>query len=46
MQTLKDLWRSRSLLWVLTQRELAARFAGSAGGMLWAWVQPVLNIAA
>jgi lipopolysaccharide transport system permease protein len=46
MQVLKDLWRSRGLLWVLTKREIAARFAGSAGGMLWAWVQPILNIAA
>ncbi len=46
MTQLSTLWRSRSLLWVLTQRELAARFASSAGGMLWAWIQPVLNIAA
>ena len=43
---LRTLWRMRGLLAVLTRREISARFAGSAGGMLWAWVQPVLNIAA
>lgn len=37
--------RMRALLWVLTRRELSARFAGSAGGVLWAWVQPALTIA-
>ena len=40
------LGRGRSLLAVLTRREIGARFAGSAGGMLWAWVQPALSIAA
>ena len=43
---MRTLWRMRSLLAVLTRRELAARFAGSAGGMLWAWIQPALGIAA
>ena len=43
---LRTLWRMRGLLAVLTRREISGRFAGSAGGMLWAWVQPVLNIAA
>ncbi|ARU06291.1 ABC transporter [Comamonas serinivorans] len=43
---LRTLWRLRGLLTVLTRREIAARFAGSAGGMLWAWVQPLLSIAA
>lgn len=39
------LWRMRALLQVLTRRELSARFAGSAGGVLWAWVQPALTVA-
>ena len=39
------LWRMRTLLRVLTGRELSARFAGSAGGVLWAWVQPTFTIA-
>lgn len=40
------LWRMRRLLAVLTRRELTARFAGSAGGVFWAWAQPALTIAA
>lgn len=41
-----QLWRLRALLAVLTRRELAARFAGSAGGVLWVWLPPLLTIAA
>lgn len=37
--------RMRALLVVLTRRELNARFAGSIGGIIWAWVQPALTIA-
>lgn len=40
------LWRSRRLLWVLTRRELQARHAGTAAGVLWAYVQPLLTVAA
>ena len=42
----RQLWRLRALLAVLTRRELAARFAGSAGGVLWVWLPPLLTIAA
>ena len=42
----RQLWRLRGLLAVLTKRELAARFAGSAGGVLWVWLPPLLTIAA
>jgi lipopolysaccharide transport system permease protein len=38
------LWRLRGLLAVLTRRELAARFAGSAGGVLWVWLPPLLTV--
>ena len=41
-----NLWRSRQLGWVLTRRELAARNAGTAAGWLWAYVQPLLTVAA
>ncbi|MFT4194568.1 ABC transporter permease [Ottowia sp.] len=41
-----QLWRLRGLLAVLARRELAARFAGSAGGLLWAWLPPLLTVAA
>jgi lipopolysaccharide transport system permease protein len=40
------LWRLRGLLAVLTRRELTARFAGSAGGLLWVWLPPLLTVAA
>lgn len=39
-------WRSRSLVWVLAKREIAARNAGSAGGWLWSYAQPLLMVAA
>jgi len=39
------LWRLRGLLAVLTRRELTARFAGSAGGVLWVWLPPLLTVA-
>ena len=40
------LWRSRDLLVVLTRRELVARTAGSAGGLLWVWLPPLITVAA
>ncbi len=40
------LWRARTLVWVLTQRELAARHAGTAVGVLWPYLQPLLTVAA
>ena len=43
---LRLLWRLRGLLLVVTRRELSARFAGSAGGLLWAWLPPLMTIAA
>ena len=42
----RQLWRLRGLLAVLTRRELAARFAGSAGGALWVWLPPLLTVGA
>lgn len=42
----RAVWRARSLVWVLTQREIAARNAGSAGGWLWSYAQPLLMVAA
>ena len=50
MQTLLTEWRSawnaRALVWVLTRREVAARHAGTAGGVLWPYLQPLLTVAA
>ena len=41
-----SLWRARALCWVLTRREITARYAGTAMGVAWAYVQPMLTIAA
>ncbi|MFP5482182.1 MAG: ABC transporter permease, partial [Gammaproteobacteria bacterium] len=50
MQTLLTEWRSawnaRALVWVLTRREVAARHAGTAVGVLWPYLQPLLTVAA
>ncbi len=43
---LRALWRSRALLWVLVRREITARYAGSAGGLVWAYAPPLLTVAA
>jgi len=45
-QDWQALWRARGLLWIMTRRELASRYAGSAAGVLWAYLQPVLMIGA
>lgn len=39
---LEELWQYRALLWNLTQRELKARYRGSALGFLWTFVNPLL----
>ncbi|MDA8453517.1 ABC transporter permease [Acidovorax sp. GBBC 3334] len=50
MQTLRNecraVWSARSLVWVLTLREVAARHAGTAVGILWPYLQPLLTVAA
>ena len=38
-------WRRRGLLLGFLRRELATRYAGTLGGALWAFVQPVLLLA-
>ena len=40
------LWRARALVWVLTRREIAARHAGTAAGVAWPYLQPLLTVAA
>lgn len=42
----RALWHARALVWVLARRDIAARYAGSAGGVVWAYAQPLLTIAA
>lgn len=40
------LWHARSLCWTLTRREISSRYAGTALGVLWAYAQPLLTMAA
>lgn len=43
---IKTLWKSRALLGVLTRRELQARHTGTAAGIAWPYLQPLLTVAA
>jgi len=40
------LWRARMLVWVLTRREVASRHTGTALGIVWPYLQPLLTVAA
>lgn len=46
LNEMRALWRARALVWVLTRRELAARHTGTAAGVLWPYLQPLLTVAA
>ncbi|WP_313080225.1 ABC transporter permease [Pulveribacter sp.] len=46
LQEARSLWRARALVVVLTRREAAARYAGTAFGVVWAYAQPALTLAA
>lgn len=46
IEEVRAVWRARSLVWVLSRREIAARNAGSAGGWVWSYAQPLLMVAA
>ena len=43
---LKSLWLARAICATMTRRELSSRYAGSAAGVLWAYIQPLLTVAA
>ncbi|MBN9576708.1 MAG: ABC transporter permease [Alicycliphilus denitrificans] len=43
---IRALWRGRALAWVLTRRELASRHQGTALGIAWPYLQPLLTVAA
>jgi lipopolysaccharide transport system permease protein len=39
---LRELWRYRDLLWMLTSRDITVRYKQSALGIAWAVIQPVI----
>ncbi len=41
---LRDIYRNRSLILILTRRDLKARYLGSALGLIWAFAQPLVTI--
>lgn len=41
-----SVWNARHLVWILTRREVAARHAGTAAGIVWPYLQPLLSVAA
>jgi lipopolysaccharide transport system permease protein len=43
--TLREVWSQRSILWLLTRRDLRARYAGSTLGVLWNVIHPIVMIA-
>ncbi len=42
---LPSLWRYRQLILTLTRREVLGRYRGSAGGLLWSLITPLLMLA-
>jgi lipopolysaccharide transport system permease protein len=40
-----SLWKHRELLWQMTVRDIASRYRGSALGLLWSFVTPLLMLA-
>ena len=46
LDELRTLWRGRGLAWVLTRREVASRHSGTALGIVWPYLQPLLMVAA
>jgi len=43
---LRFAWSARALVWVMVRREVASRHAGTAVGVLWPYLQPLLTVAA
>lgn len=43
--TVRDVWRSRRLVGVLARRDITLRYKQTAIGLLWAVLQPLLNVA-
>lgn len=41
---LHDLWRDRAVIWELAKNDCKARYASSALGVVWSFLQPLLNV--
>ncbi len=43
---IRAVWSARAFVWVLTRREVASRHSGTALGLVWPYLQPLLTVAA
>ena len=41
---LRDLFRSRRMIWELTKKDIRQRYLGSVLGVLWAFIQPTITV--
>ena len=46
LNEIRAVWRARDLVGVLTRREIAARHTGTAVGVAWPYLQPLMTVAA
>lgn len=44
LEPLRSVWRHRDLVWQMTERDARSRYRGSAGGLAWVAVQPILML--
>lgn len=43
-QIFKDIWKNRRIIWQLAKNDCKARYAASGLGIVWAFLQPLLNV--
>ena len=41
----RSFWNQRSLIWEMTKRDVIGRYRGSAMGILWSFLNPILMLA-
>jgi lipopolysaccharide transport system permease protein len=44
MPSLQSVWRHRDLLWQMTERDTRSRYRGSAAGLFWSAINPLLML--
>lgn len=43
-EAVRSIWRNRELIWAMTWREVSGRYRGSALGILWSFISPLLML--
>lgn len=44
LRVLQSFWRHRGLIWEMTKRDVVGRYRGSAAGILWSFLNPLLML--